>query len=68
MAGVTGHKQLTDGLFQHLLAAERSVKKDVQEMRKGTECGLAFGKWQEFQAGDVVQTYDETSEKRTLPI
>lgn len=46
----------------------KHVKKDVQEMRKGTECGLAFGKWQDFQAGDVVQTYEETSEKRTLPI
>lgn len=31
MAGLTGHKQLTDGLFQHLLAAEKSVKSDVQE-------------------------------------
>lgn len=31
MAGVTGHKALTDGLFQHLMEAERAVKADVQE-------------------------------------
>lgn len=31
MAGVTGHKALTDGLFQHLMEAERTIKRDVQE-------------------------------------
>lgn len=31
MAGLIGHKALTDGLFQHLLAAEKGIKSDVQE-------------------------------------
>jgi hypothetical protein len=31
MAGVTGHKALTQGLFQHLLQAEKGIKADVQE-------------------------------------
>lgn len=31
MAGVTGHKSLTDGLFQHILAQEKAMKADVQE-------------------------------------
>jgi hypothetical protein len=31
MAGVTGHKALTNGLFQMLMQAERNVKADVQE-------------------------------------
>jgi hypothetical protein len=31
MAGVTGHKALTQGLFQHLMQGERNMKADVQE-------------------------------------
>jgi hypothetical protein len=31
MAGVTGHKALTDGLFQMLMQADRNIKADVQE-------------------------------------
>jgi len=44
----------------------KNVKKDVQEMRKGTECGMGFGDWEAFEVGDQVQTYEETSERRKL--
>ena len=48
------------------LSSLKNVKKDVPEMRKGTECGMGFENWTEFKAGDQVQSYEETSEKRTL--
>jgi len=51
-----------------IVTSLKNVKKDVQEMRKGTECGIAFEKWEEFQEGDVIQTYEEKSEKRALNI
>jgi translation initiation factor IF-2 len=35
-------------------------------MRKGTECGMGFENWESFEVGDVVQTYEEISEKRRL--
>lgn len=35
-------------------------------MRKGTECGMAFEGWQEFQEGDQVQAYEEKVEPRSL--
>ena len=44
----------------------KNVKKEVQEMRKGTECGMGFEEWEGFQIGDLVQTYEEISEKRRL--
>lgn len=44
----------------------KNVKKDVPEMRKGTECGMGFDGWEGFQEGDQVQTYEEVSEKRRL--
>jgi translation initiation factor IF-2 len=44
----------------------KNVKKDVEEMRKGSECGMGFNKWEEFEVGDQIQTYDIVSEKRYM--
>ncbi|KAH8587414.1 hypothetical protein B0O99DRAFT_526849 [Bisporella sp. PMI_857] len=53
-------------IFDGLLSSLKNVKKDVQEMKKGTECGLEFEDWVEFQIGDLIQAYDELEEKRYL--
>jgi translation initiation factor IF-2 len=43
----------------------KNVKKDVQEMRKGSECGMGFEVgWEGFEPGDQVQCYEEIKEKR----
>ena len=49
-----------------VLESLKNVKKDVTEMRKGSECGMGFQGWQDFQEGDQVQSYDEQYEKRIL--
>ncbi|KAL1303291.1 hypothetical protein AAFC00_006697 [Neodothiora populina] len=59
-----GEKKIYDGILSSL----KNVKKDVTEMRKGTECGMGFDGWEDFQVGDQVQTYEEKVEKRTLQI
>jgi len=41
-------------------------KKDVNEMRKGSECGMGCIDFQDLQAGDQIQAYEEVREKRTL--
>lgn len=46
----------------------KNVKKDVQEMRRGTECGMGFEGWEGFETGDMIQTFEEKTQKRTLPI
>lgn len=48
------------------LSSLKNVKKDIQEARKGTECGLAFEGWESFKEGDQVQCYEEKSEPRIL--
>ena len=48
------------------LSSLKNIKKDVTEMRKGTECGMAFDNWTDFAVGDHVQTYEEIFEKRFL--
>ncbi|KAK0783389.1 translation initiation factor IF-2 [Friedmanniomyces endolithicus] len=57
-----GGEKVYDGTISSL----KNVKKDVQEMRKGTECGMGFEGWEAFEVGDQVQTYEEISEKRKL--
>ncbi len=38
----------------------RIVKKDVTEIRKGTECGLSLENYSDLQAGDVIQIVELT--------
>ena len=61
----TEHNANRTGLLG-TLSSLKNVKKDVTEMRKGTECGMSFENWQDFKVGDQVQTYEEISEKRVL--
>ncbi|PNS21297.1 Translation initiation factor IF-2 [Sphaceloma murrayae] len=57
-------KKIYDGTIDSL----KNVKRDVAEMRKGTECGIGFENWTDAQEGDQIQTYEEISEKRSLPL
>ncbi|WP_346924994.1 hypothetical protein [uncultured Arthrobacter sp.] len=46
MAGVTGHRDITNGLFQMLLQGERGMKKDVQEAAlEGAIAGQQAVEW-----------------------
>ncbi|KAL4933636.1 translation initiation factor 2 [Aspergillus undulatus] len=57
-----GQETIYDGSISSL----KNVKKDVTEMRKDTECGIAFESWTDFAVGDQIQCYEEVSEKRHL--
>ncbi|KAK3072705.1 translation initiation factor IF-2 [Teratosphaeriaceae sp. CCFEE 6253] len=53
-------------VYDGTISSLKNVKKDVQEMRKGTECGMGFEGWEGFEVGDQVQVYEEIREKRRL--
>jgi len=53
-------------VYEGVVSSLKSQKKDVAEMRKGTECGLGFENWEDFKVGDVIQCFEEKSEKRRL--
>ncbi|GAC98706.1 translation initiation factor [Pseudozyma hubeiensis SY62] len=55
-------KEVYRGRLDHL----KHVKKDVSEMRKGTECGMSFEGWGELLEGDVVQCFSEVEVARSL--
>lgn len=44
----------------------KHVKKDVEEMGKGTECGIGLEGFEELQIDDQIQTYEIIYEKRHL--
>ncbi|KAI1811108.1 translation initiation factor IF-2 [Poronia punctata] len=53
-------------VFEGKLETMKHGKKDVMEMRKGTECGLGFGEFQDIRVGDQIQAYEEVVNQRTL--
>ncbi|KAI9779628.1 MAG: hypothetical protein M1839_007293 [Geoglossum umbratile] len=53
-------------IYTGALVSLKNVKKDVNEMRKGGECGMGFENWDCFEVGDQVQCFEEVVEKRTL--
>ncbi|KAJ5911404.1 Translation initiation factor IF-2 [Penicillium subrubescens] len=59
---IRGNQTVYDGTMTSL----KNVKKDVTEMRKDTECGIAFDGWTDFAVGDHIQCYEEIFEKRHL--
>ncbi|KAG8157789.1 hypothetical protein KVR01_012451 [Diaporthe batatas] len=62
------YRVMRDGekIFEGKLDALKQGKKDVKEMRRGTECGVSFESWDHFEAGDVIQLYEEVQQKRYL--
>ncbi|KAI4711549.1 hypothetical protein J4E89_004114 [Alternaria sp. Ai002NY15] len=55
-------KIVHDGVIESL----KNQKKDVEQMRKDTECGISFEGWEDFKVGDRIQCYEEKFEKRNL--
>lgn len=53
-------------VFRGRLDTLRHVKKDVTEMRKGTECGMALDGFDQVEVGDVVQCFTTVEVAATL--
>lgn len=53
-------------VFKGLLEGIKQGKEDVQSARKGTECGINFKDWEEFQPGDFLEVYEEKEIERYL--
>ena len=53
-------------IYEGRLDQLKQVKKDVPEMRKGTECGMSFEGFQDIQEGDIVQSFYTVEVPRTL--
>ncbi|SPO37031.1 related to translation initiation factor IF-2, mitochondrial [Pseudozyma flocculosa] len=65
-AGGDGEEGERKEIWRGRLDQMKHGKKDVVEMRKGTECGLSFVGFQGFKEGDVVQSFYEVEVPRKL--
>lgn len=48
-------------VYTGTLTSLKHFKDEVDEVKKDTDCGIAFGNWSGFQPGDVIQAYEEIS-------
>lgn len=46
-------------IYEGTFSSMKHLKDEVSEVRKDTECGVAFKNWEKFEAGDIIQTYEE---------
>ena len=53
-------------VFRGRLDPLRQVKKDVSEMRKGTECGMSFDGFDDVQIDDKIQCFTMVQVPATL--
>lgn len=53
-------------VYRGKLLSLKHVKDDVLEVKKGTECGIAFEGWEDFQPGDVVKVFEQVVHPRYL--
>ncbi|KAJ8517311.1 hypothetical protein ONZ45_g5482 [Pleurotus djamor] len=59
---------IRDGVTVHdgSLDTMRYLKKDVTEVRKGSECGISFGGFSDLREGDLIQMYEVIEKPATL--
>ncbi|KAG2731972.1 hypothetical protein G9P44_004389 [Scheffersomyces stipitis] len=53
-------------VYEGTLSSLKRGKDDIQEARKGNECGLAFERWDKFEAGDTIEVFEEVEHQRFL--
>ncbi|KAK9776176.1 hypothetical protein SCAR479_07082 [Seiridium cardinale] len=53
-------------IFEGNLESLKHGKKDIDEARKGGECGIGFEFFQDLEVGDQIQAIEEVQTKRTL--
>ena len=53
-------------IFEGELESLRRFKDDVDEVRMGTECGIAVRNYKDVKVGDHIEVFEHTEIARTL--
>jgi translation initiation factor IF-2 len=64
----TGVRIIRDGVVVYTgkLSSLKRFKDDVNEVKKGFECGISIEKFNDIKVGDIIEGYAEIEIKRTL--
>ena len=59
---------IRDGIviFTGELDSLKRFKDDVREVTSGYECGISIRNFNDIKVGDVIESFEEVEEKRTL--
>ena len=53
-------------IFEGELESLRRFKDDVQEVKSGTECGIAVKNYNDVKPGDQIEVFERVEVERTL--
>lgn len=53
-------------VFKGVMNGIKTGKEDASVVRKGSECGVHFKNWEDFEEGDVIEAYEEIEIPRYL--
>ncbi len=53
-------------IYEGELESLRRFKDDVQEVKSGTECGIAVKNYNDVRVGDQIEVYERVQQERTL--
>jgi translation initiation factor IF-2 len=53
-------------VYEGILDSLKRVKDDVKEVNAGFECGIRLDKFNDWQEGDIIETFQMVSKRRTL--
>jgi translation initiation factor IF-2 len=53
-------------IYEGELESLRRFKDDVQEVKSGTECGIAVKNYNDVKVGDQIEVYERVEQERTL--
>nr|CAG8617381.1 3482_t:CDS:10 [Entrophospora candida] len=59
---IRNKKEIWEGALETL----KHIKKDVNEVNKGLECGVSFNSFEDFRVGDIIQSLEYKKIPRTL--
>jgi translation initiation factor IF-2 len=53
-------------IHEGMLKTLKRFKDEVDEVKEGTECGMAFEKYEDIRADDIIECFDLISEERVV--
>jgi len=64
----TGVRLIRDGVVVYTgkLSSLKRFKDDVNEVKKGFECGMSIENFNDLKVGDIIEGYEEVEVKREL--
>ena len=64
----TGVRLIRDGVVVYTgnLSSLKRFKDDVNEVKKGFECGMSIENFNDIKVGDIIEGYEEVKVKRAL--